>query len=102
MSDPSADFARTSIPPSTERAPSVPLRRANGHSNGETDPISEPLWALASASGELAPLAAKCDRDTHSRVVCCKTLKGEDERTLVDPDIVRDMCVVVLVRTLSL
>jgi hypothetical protein len=28
-----------------------------------------------------------------SRDVCCKTLKSEDERTLIDPDIIRDMYV---------
>lgn len=39
--------------------------------------------------------AAKCDLHNRERTVCCRDLKGDDERHLVDPDIVRDiiMCV---------
>lgn len=93
MSHRSADVAPShgSVSSPTGPAPFVPLRRANGQSNAPTNSTSEPLWALTSVSDGLAPLAPDCDRDAHSRVVCCKTLKGEDERVLVDPDVVRDM-----------
>ncbi|CDZ97751.1 Uncharacterized membrane protein [Phaffia rhodozyma] len=36
------------------------------------------------------PLATKCAADGG---VCCKDLKGEDERTLIDPDVVRDVII---------
>ncbi|EJT96848.1 DUF125-domain-containing protein [Dacryopinax primogenitus] len=36
------------------------------------------------------PLSQKCGRVDG---VCCKDLKGEDERTLVDPDVVRDIVI---------
>ncbi|KZT61511.1 DUF125-domain-containing protein, partial [Calocera cornea HHB12733] len=36
------------------------------------------------------PLAQKCGRVDG---VCCKDLKGEDERTLLDPDVVRDIVI---------
>lgn len=49
-----------------------------------------PVWPLESSSNASAPLAARCGANNG---VCCKELKGDDERTLVDPDIVRDMYV---------
>ena len=64
-----------------------------------------PVWAITNVEGDrptptedgesaplLAPLPAKCARHTDERLgVCCKELKGDDERTLIDPDVVRDM-----------
>ena len=49
-----------------------------------------PVWALDSSHGNV-PLPAKCDR--HGRVggVCCQELKDVDDRTLINPDIVRDV-----------
>ena len=45
-----------------------------------------------SVGGLETPLLAKCDRHSTRRDgVCCKELKGEDERSLVDPDVVRDV-----------
>ncbi|KDQ18295.1 hypothetical protein BOTBODRAFT_28709 [Botryobasidium botryosum FD-172 SS1] len=89
-------------------------------SNGETTPLlaaalprraanpaaanAPPIWSLSapdarpSSSGSptdlVTPLPAKCAAHTDVREgVCCKTLKGDDERTLIDPDIVRDVVI---------
>lgn len=35
--------------------------------------------------------ASKCDVHNRERTVCCRDLKGDDERALVNPDIVRDI-----------
>jgi hypothetical protein len=40
---------------------------------------------------ELTPLTSKCARNDRADGICCKDLKGEDERTLIDPDVVRDV-----------
>ncbi|KAF8327577.1 VIT family-domain-containing protein [Cantharellus anzutake] len=95
MAHQATDLARNygSISSSSEHAPAVPLRRSNVNSNGHTNTTAEPLWALTSHNDELAPLAAKCDKHNESRDVCCKTLKGDDERMLIDPDVVRDIII---------
>jgi len=52
-----------------------------------------PVWPLVESSEHnhpSVPLPAKCDRFERDGGVCCKDLKGDDERTLIDPDIVRD------------
>lgn len=49
-----------------------------------------PVWALDSSNGN-DPLPAKCDRRGREGGVCCQELKDEDDRTLVNPDIVRDV-----------
>ncbi|GAA6000845.1 hypothetical protein JCM10207_004687 [Rhodosporidiobolus poonsookiae] len=55
---------------------------------------SAPVWSLeSSAAGAEVPLAAKCDVHNRERTVCCRDLKGDDERSLVDPDIVRDIII---------
>lgn len=75
----------------TANGSSAPSVRLNGRRDPSANPASEPLWALISAESDLTPLAAKCDRHSMPRDVCCKTLRSEDERTLIDPDVVRDM-----------
>jgi hypothetical protein len=69
-----------------------------------------PIWSVERNQSSLdttAPLTALCDK--HNRVQCCRDLKGElatlddsagsslatgeDERTLIDPDIVRDVVI---------
>ncbi|KAI5120537.1 hypothetical protein M0805_004545 [Coniferiporia weirii] len=76
-------------------APSVPLpRRENGSSEHTTN--RPPIWAVSNAVADSvdAPLPAKCDRHSGIREgICCKELKGEDERSLVDPDVVRDVII---------
>jgi VIT1/CCC1 family predicted Fe2+/Mn2+ transporter len=53
------------------------------------------VWAIdSSATTEQPPLGAKCARHVNDRNgVCCKELKDDDERQLVDPDIVRDVVI---------
>ncbi|EKM56645.1 uncharacterized protein PHACADRAFT_253872 [Phanerochaete carnosa HHB-10118-sp] len=75
-------------------APSVPLPHRNA--GGTATSKKPPVWPISErgpACGEV-PLPAKCDRHVLGRSgVCCKDLKDEDERTLVDPDVVRDVVI---------
>lgn len=51
-----------------------------------------PVWSLEeSGEAPLPPLQAKCARHDRPGEVCCKELKGDDERILIDPDVVRDV-----------
>lgn len=71
-----------------QSAPLVPLPRNPDVSNKATKP---PVWPIdASEADQPTPLAAKCARNQREDGVCCKELKGED-RTLIDPDVVRDV-----------
>ncbi|RDX45832.1 DUF125-domain-containing protein [Lentinus brumalis] len=78
---------------SSSSAPSVPLPHRRGSDTFASN--KPPVWSInESACSQPAPLPAKCDR--HERVrsgVCCKELKGDDERTLIDPDVVRDVVI---------
>lgn len=77
--------------PSPMSAPSVPLSRktATKVTNGANPPIWAVTHSTTSTQDLDAPLPAKCAR--HDRDgVCCKELKGEDERHLIDPDVIRD------------
>lgn len=68
-------------------APAVPLPRQNGDIGSKP-----PVWSLNNTTGDEVPPAAKCDRHERTRDgVCCKELIGDDDRTLVDPDVVRDV-----------
>ncbi|EGO01184.1 hypothetical protein SERLA73DRAFT_134452 [Serpula lacrymans var. lacrymans S7.3] len=72
-------------------APAVALpHRSNSASNRNSKP---PVWSLNSSNGTLAPLPAKCDRHDREDGICCKELKDEDDRTLIDPDVVRDVVI---------
>ncbi|KAF8635682.1 hypothetical protein AX15_000308 [Amanita polypyramis BW_CC] len=52
-----------------------------------------PVWPIENAeSGIETPLAAKCARATRRDGICCKELR-KDERTLIDPEIVRDVVI---------
>ena len=76
---------------------SVPLnRKKDNNVNKGSNGTNPPIWAVAhadqSAQDLEAPLPAKCDRHSGVREgVCCKELKGEDERHLIDPDVIRDV-----------
>lgn len=53
--------------------------------------VSKPsVWVLDSNGPEDIPLA-ECDRRGREGGVCCKDLKDKDRRTLINPDIVRDV-----------
>lgn len=70
-------------------APSVPLPRHSDTVNRNAKP---PVWPIdASAPSQIPPLAAKCARNSRADGICCKELKGDDDRTLIDPDVVRDV-----------
>lgn len=69
-------------------APAVPLPRHNAPENGSKPPV----WSINHTTGDQVPPAAKCDRHEPVRDgVCCKDLVNDDERTLIDPDVVRDV-----------
>ena len=77
-------------------APSVPL--PNRRSRVELNTIHKnqpPIWSVEEAPGPdmpRAPLQAKCSAHGEERHgVCCRELIGEDERQLIDPDIIRDV-----------
>ncbi|KIP05608.1 hypothetical protein PHLGIDRAFT_14405 [Phlebiopsis gigantea 11061_1 CR5-6] len=75
-------------------APSVPLPSRNA--SDQTVGKKPPVWAISASAPAAppAPLPAKCDRHQPGRSgVCCKELKDDDERTLVDPDVVRDVVI---------
>ncbi|KAG9226897.1 hypothetical protein CCMSSC00406_0003430 [Pleurotus cornucopiae] len=53
-----------------------------------------PVWPLDEASSlHPTPLPSKCARNSRAGGVCCKELKDDDERTLIDPDVVRDVII---------
>jgi VIT1/CCC1 family predicted Fe2+/Mn2+ transporter len=52
-----------------------------------------PVWSIDEAApGVEAPTAAKCARNGRADGICCKELIRE-ERTLIDPDVVRDVVI---------
>ncbi|GAA5996883.1 Ccc1p [Rhodotorula paludigena] len=56
---------------------------------------SAPVWSLDNSADSSAdvPLGAKCDLHNRERTVCCRDLKGDDERSLIDPDVVKDIII---------
>lgn len=52
-----------------------------------------PVWSLESNGTLTPPLTEKCDRTDRQDGICCKELKDEDDRTLIDPDIIRDIII---------
>jgi hypothetical protein len=77
---------------SSDTPASVPLPRTTANlGSAKSKP---PVWAIdASGPSVQTPLPAKCARHTREGEVCCQELKGEDERQLIDPDVVRDVYV---------
>ncbi|KAH8112893.1 membrane fraction protein [Phellopilus nigrolimitatus] len=76
-------------------APSVPLPRRETNTS-DLSSNHPPIWAVANTGAPAVdtPLPSKCDRHSNIREgVCCKELKGDDERSLVDPDVVRDVVI---------
>jgi len=76
---------------SDSSAPSVSLNRPRPNSNGLS---KTPVWALNdSITAQSTPLPLKCARRDREDGICCKDLKDDDERTLIDPDVVRDVVI---------
>jgi len=71
----------------------LPHRPRQSEQNGAV--AKPPVWSIARSetASFLVPLPAKCDKHGQPNGVCCKELKGDDERHLVDPDIVRDVVI---------
>ncbi|KAH9955436.1 VIT family-domain-containing protein [Russula dissimulans] len=70
---------------------SVPLPRTNANGSTKGKP---PVWPIDDSGPTVeTPLPAKCARHTREGEICCQELKGEDERQLVDPDVVRDVVI---------
>ncbi|KAH9026787.1 DUF125-domain-containing protein [Lactarius hengduanensis] len=62
--------------------------------NGTLTRNKPPIWAIdASGPSVQTPLLAKCARHSREGEVCCQELKGDDERQLIDPDVVRDVVI---------
>ncbi|PFH53488.1 hypothetical protein AMATHDRAFT_137411 [Amanita thiersii Skay4041] len=69
---------------------SVPLPPRTEHPGGQARP---PVWPIDhSENGVETPLIAKCAQSTRADGICCKQLKSE-ERTLINPDVVRDVVI---------
>ncbi|KAG8768932.1 hypothetical protein FRC12_005266, partial [Ceratobasidium sp. 428] len=85
-----ASTSTPSSPPAVMRV-SLPKRKTSDEQLNSNRP---PLWAINSGENVDAPLPSKCARNSEGREgVCCKELKGDDERDLIDPDIVRDVII---------
>ena len=86
-SAPSADAATGSV--------KLPKR---DHSTRDAD--AAPVWSLErhestvnAAGNAQPPLSTLCDVHKRPDFICCRELKGDDERDLVDPAVVRDLIV---------
>ncbi|KAG0664374.1 hypothetical protein C6P46_001419 [Rhodotorula mucilaginosa] len=87
--------ARETVASNTPHGAVALPKRQHRH---DAESSSAPVWSLESTAGNgngnaEVPLAAKCDLHNRERTVCCRDLKGDDERHLVDPDIVRDIII---------
>jgi len=76
-------------------APAVALPARQNAPDGANLTIRPPVWSIDhSDAPQSTPLPAKCARHELGREgVCCKELKDEDERTLINPDVVRDVVI---------
>ncbi|KAH9819504.1 VIT family-domain-containing protein [Melampsora americana] len=46
-----------------------------------------------SSAVSITPTLDKCDKHRRPQAICCRDLKGDDDRHLIDPDIVRDIII---------
>jgi len=75
---------------SSDGPASVPLPRTT--TDGSLAKKRLPVWPIdASAPFVQTPLLAKCARHNREGEICCQELKGDDERQLIDPDVIRDV-----------
>lgn len=90
------NISTTSVGSAETVRPSSVLLPRRIEENRHTQGNKPPVWSLNSSTDPsvLTPLQTKCDRHGRPNGVCCKELKDEDDRQLVDPDVVRDVYVV--------
>ncbi|KAG2136006.1 VIT family-domain-containing protein [Suillus clintonianus] len=70
----------------------VPLPSRDAMASGSVN-RPPPVWSLESNGTLTPPLVEKCDRHGRQDGVCCKELKDEDDRILIDPDVIRDVII---------
>lgn len=76
---------------STERSPVWTLASSTQDATGTA---SSGTTGRPSSYGTVQPpLKSMCDVHSRPDAVCCRTLKGDDERTLIDQDIMRDIII---------
>ncbi|KAF8574912.1 DUF125-domain-containing protein [Ramaria rubella] len=83
-----SNYPESSVPSS------VPLpRRPEAEIQAQAN--KPPVWSIDATSDTTlsAPLPSKCDRHGRPDGICCKDLKDDDNRWLIDPDIVRDVVI---------
>lgn len=84
---------------------SMPINRKSS-SNGvnQDNPQPPSVWAYTneesnenderpSSAVSITPTLDKCDKHRRPQAICCRDLKGDDDRHLIDPDIVRDIII---------
>lgn len=75
---------------------SLPIRRKPSDLNNTN---TQSLWTYTQDDSDNRPASAlsntptldKCDKNRRPQAICCRDLKGDDDRHLIDPDIVRDV-----------
>ncbi|KAG6329397.1 hypothetical protein ID866_9692 [Astraeus odoratus] len=76
--------------PETDGTSAVPITICRDP-NAQSRPS---VWSIELANGPMSPpLQTKCGRQERQGGVCCRDFKDDDDRTLVDPDIVRDVII---------
>ncbi|KAG2358267.1 VIT family-domain-containing protein [Suillus spraguei] len=70
----------------------VPLPHRDGMSSSSVR-RQLPVWSLESNGTTSSPLTDKCDRHGRQDGICCKEFKDDDDRTLIDTDVVRDIII---------
>ncbi|KAG0140715.1 hypothetical protein CROQUDRAFT_99699 [Cronartium quercuum f. sp. fusiforme G11] len=81
---------------------SLPINQKSSTNQMKGDPNSTSLWAYTqdeadderpSSAISSTPTLDKCDKHKRPEAICCRDLRGDDERHLIDPDIVRDIVI---------
>ncbi|ORY26178.1 VIT family-domain-containing protein [Naematelia encephala] len=90
--------------PENQQSPPAPTSVALPSRSTPKPATTEPVWAveppaatrdaqLENILGDSEPLVSKCGADARANGQCCRDLKGEDERHLIPPEIVRDVII---------
>ncbi|EGG00490.1 uncharacterized protein MELLADRAFT_39660 [Melampsora larici-populina 98AG31] len=79
-------------------------RKPSSNRVNPDDPQPPSVWAYTneesnqnderpSSALSVTPTLDKCDKHKRPQAICCRDLKGDDDRHLIDPDIVRDIII---------